>query len=113
MLVGVRACEHFGFHRVPTIHYFPAPLEPVRIVESFSLTAAGQPRILTGFPSCSRRKLREPALTAAYITRGTLSIEWRLSATFRWKMMAVNNESPVTALGGLGEKSTDEAVDAF
>ena len=25
MLVGLRACEHFGFRRVPTIHCFPAP----------------------------------------------------------------------------------------
>ena len=23
MLVGSLACEYFGFHRVPTIHYFP------------------------------------------------------------------------------------------
>ena len=44
----------------------PGSKEPVPVVDSFSLTAAGQPRVCTGFPSFTLRKLREPARAAVY-----------------------------------------------
>jgi hypothetical protein len=51
----------------------PGSDKPVPVVDSFSLTAAGQPRICTGFPSFPLKKIREPARAAVYCDTRYLS----------------------------------------
>ncbi len=60
---GSRALRLLPYSYYPLL---PSSKEPVPLVDSFSLTAAGQPRTRTGFPSFSLKKLREPARTAVY-----------------------------------------------
>lgn len=67
---GSRALRPSPYSYYPLL---PSPKEPVPVVDSFSLTAAGQPRIRTGFPSFSLRKLREPARAAVYCDIRNLS----------------------------------------
>ena len=50
MLTGLRARERSGLRRGPTVRRFPTPRGQCSWRRSFSLTAAGQPRIRTGFP---------------------------------------------------------------
>ena len=61
---GLRALRLVS--RVPTVHRFPAPEGQCVSWASFSLTAAGQPRILTGFPLSPGDHPRAPAREATY-----------------------------------------------
>ena len=72
MLAGLRTRERSGFRRIPTVHRFPAPKGQCDSWRSFSLTAAGQPRILTGFPLNSGGHPRAPARDATYCTVSSL-----------------------------------------
>lgn len=50
MQAGLRAREQAGTCRMPIAHRFPATMDQCTRWGSFSLTAAGQPRIHTEFP---------------------------------------------------------------
>ena len=50
MLAGLRARELLRLSPFSYFPLLPSSKEPVHVVDSFSLTAAGQSRIFTGFP---------------------------------------------------------------
>lgn len=102
VLAGLRAREHFGLRRIPTIHRFPATKSQCVSWIRSRLPLRGSPGVAPG-SLCSLRILREPAYVAVYCGVRYLStaMVWVMARYGPISMIvhAEERESPLLLLG--------------